>query len=310
MEDVYRPINFAGHWEAVRAGTTTVFVRDTDTVTQVRDRARDEGLGRKIEARAYGCVFDQFMRYGVKTASLSLLKGRSLYDRYAQRAKNPQLFHNTSFLARDIKSQGEIRARLEGGRADRPLRLVYCGRLIARKGIDVALRAVAEAKRRKATVTFDIIGDGPERAPLKKLASELELGETITFYGAREYNKALLNELGKYDILLFTPSIEDTPRMIFDGYAAGLPLLGTDIDYIRERIEEERAGWVLPRGSVGAIAEKIVDIDRDRSLLHNPTWAAWEAAHYHAADEWYRRRAEWTVEAYERDHCASTTTSG
>jgi glycosyltransferase involved in cell wall biosynthesis len=106
-----------------------------------------------------------------------------------------------------------------------------------------------------------------------------------------------LSDLANYDAMLFTPIAEDTPRMIFDGYAAGLPLLGYGIDYVREREAEDGAARSVPVRDAAGAASMLCALDRERQLLANLTRRAREAALYHAADAWYRRRAEWTYEA-------------
>jgi hypothetical protein len=98
---------------------------------------------------------------------------------------------------------------------------------------------------------------------------------------------------------LFTPIAEDTPRMIFDGYAAGLPLVGYEIAYVLERKQEDGATASSERTPLAA-AQLLVELDRDRPRLAALSRKARQAAVYHAADAWYRRRADWTNEAVEQ----------
>jgi glycogen(starch) synthase len=146
-------------------------------------------------------------------------------------------------------------------------------------------------------VTFDIIGDGAERASLEQAVQRAGVTDAVRFLGRRSYGPELLSDLGEYDALLFTPTAEDTPRMIFDGYAAGLPLIGYAIDYVRERDTEDSTVRSVPPRDVAALAALLCQLDRDRGQLAKLTERAQEAALFHAADAWYRRRAEWTYEA-------------
>jgi glycosyltransferase involved in cell wall biosynthesis len=180
---------------------------------------------------------------------------------------------------------------------DRPLRLVYCGRLESRKGVEDSLEALGRARASGARVTLDIIGDGIQRDALAHKAASLGLREAVRFLGTRAYGPALLAELATYDALFFTPLAEDTPRMIFDGYAAGLPLLGYGIEYVREREAEDGAARSVPLRDTAAAAGLLCALDRDRGQLAKLALRAHEAALYHAADAWYRRRADWTYEA-------------
>jgi glycosyltransferase involved in cell wall biosynthesis len=113
-----------------------------------------------------------------------------------------------------------------------------------------------------------------------------------------------LAELASYDALLFTPLAEDTPRMIFDGYAAGLPLLGYGVEYVREREAEDRAARSTAVGDTAAAAQLLLSMDRDRTLLAALARRAHEAGLYHAADAWYRRRADWTAAAVDAHRSA------
>lgn len=308
MCDVYRPINFAGHLEALRQRRTTVFVSDTDIVRQVAELARTAPPLRRLEAALYASLFDRAMRYGVRTADLALLKGRSLMARYGHLARCARCFQDTSHLTRDIVPDAVVATRTaELLRGQRPLRLVYCGRFVPRKGVDDAIRIVAMARRRGARVTLDLIGSGPDERDLRALASAQAPDGAIRLLGRRSYGPQLLAELAASDALWFTPRAEDTPRMIFDGYAAGLPLLAAGITYVRERIEEDRAGLAFPPGQLERGADLLVRLDRRREELATLARRALDAARHHAADVWYRRRAEWTLEAVaarERRHAA------
>lgn len=299
--DVYRPLDYIGFLAALRADKPTVFVQDTDQVAQEIELNRDAPLPRRLLGRSYAEIFERCVRFGVKHAALSLLKGRALLARYGEYAKNAHNFHDTSYLAEEVVPQARLDQRIHSLLSEpRPLRLVYCGRLEKRKGLDHSLEAVARAQRAGARVTFDLIGDGVERAALERQATGLELGEAVRFLGRRNYGPELLADLASYDALLFTPLAEDTPRMIFDGYAAGLPLLAYDIEYVREREVEDGAARSVPVRDVAALSDLLCNMDRARDQLAKLAVRAHEAALYHSADAWYRRRAEWTYEAAAR----------
>lgn len=298
LDDVYRPIAFEGFRAGVQADKPTLFVQDTDIVMQQRELAAAAGFAGRARARAYGWIFERVCRWSVARADLSLLKGSALMARYARFAKNPKEFHDTSFSSRDIIDNERLEARLATLRQPRPLRLVYCGRLAQRKGLHISLAILARALMRGAQVQLDIIGSGPERSVLEQLASSL--GSRVNFIGALPYDAALIERLGQYDALLFTPTAEDTPRMIFDGYAAGLPVIASDIAYVQERARQEGATVLLPRASVETAGEVLHQVYRQPQRLIELARKARAAATYHCAENWYARRAQWTFEAVER----------
>jgi glycosyltransferase involved in cell wall biosynthesis len=307
LDDVYRTIMYDGFREAVRQGRPTVFVQDTDIAGQVRESATGQPLGDRLRLYAYAAIYRRLAISGVQQASLSLLKGRDLMKLYAPFTRNAKEFHDTSHLSHEIVSGNDVEQRLASLEAGRPLRLVYCGRLVPRKGINRSIQLIADAQSRGTDIDFDIIGGGEQENALRQEVEQLGMCGHITFLGRMPYGPQLLQKLATYDALLFTPLIEDTPRMIFDGYAAGLPVIGSDIGYNRERSEAEGAAWLLPLDNMAVWTSRLIEFNRDRIRLRRLTEAALRAAYYHAAESWYRRRAEWTFEALERHSHTSRT---
>jgi len=313
LDDLYRPLAWSGFVEATKANKLTVFVQDTDIALQQRELAQSARGWRKWRARAYARRYAALCENGVAAADLSLLKGSRLMLRYGPHGKNPHEFQDTSYLSTEIVPPDTLESRLATLNADRPIRLVYCGRLIPRKGLDHALRIVHAANRPTTELpapdggsiphqafpnfTLDLIGAGPEAPALQSLAADLRAQQYITFHPPVRYNGALLSRLAQYDALFFTPLAEDTPRMIFDGYAAGLPLLAYDIDYVKERATEG-ATILLPRNDILGSAMRLAALRR--SELAALARRARDLADHHAADAWYRRRAQWTFEAADR----------
>jgi glycosyltransferase involved in cell wall biosynthesis len=301
MDDLLRPLVELPLFMAFQRGVATVFVQDTDAVVQIRALAGPK-LRQRARAVAYTTVLDRVGRAAAARADLSLLKGKQLMTRYAPHARNAREFHDTSYLLEEVVPEATVEARL-AGLAGRPLRFVYCGRLVARKGVAESVELIRRARARGADVTLDLIGNGPEESALRDQIAGAALGASVRLLGARPYGPALLRDLAAYDALLFTPTAEDTPRMIFDGYAAGLPLVGAGIPYVQERADEEKAAIVLPADPDDAAA-RLAALDRRRSDLMPLTKAAHQAGRYHAADAWYRRRADWTHEAVARHDAA------
>jgi glycosyltransferase involved in cell wall biosynthesis len=306
VDDVYRPIAFEGFRAAVKRRIPTVFVQDTDHVIQQKQLFANQPPIERIKASAYSWVYERMCRWSVARADLSLLKGSSLIRRYGRFAKNAREFHDTSFSASQIISAEALERRLGTLRSPRTIRLVYCGRLVGRKGVDRSLQILAAARAAGADFQFDILGDGPERKRLVELANTLEITPFVRFLGSVPYDDDLLRRLGEYDGLLFTPTAEDTPRMIFDGYAAGLPLVAFDIDYVCERSEQEHAAVLLPMNQIGASGQVLTKLYREPQRLTDLARLARTAAEYHCAENWYHRRAEWTIEAVEQ-HAGSSS---
>lgn len=298
LNDLFRPVNYDALRVGLNSDAKTVFVRDTDEVLKIRDLLAAGLIKKRPYWPAYLAAYERIMRFAVSRADLSLLKGRALFDRYASFARNPQTFEDTSYSQNDILSQASLKVRVNRLQQGEPVRYVYCGRLEQRKGVDRSIRIVAEARALGADLTFDIIGDGAERKALEALVVDFGLHDSVRFLGRRDYGAELFECLSTYDALLFTPYGEDTPRMIFDGYCAGLPLVAHDIAYVRERSAGDRCVVELPRTDGAASARILADLSNNHAELARLAFAARDAAFEHSAEQWYKRRADWTLELF------------
>jgi glycosyltransferase involved in cell wall biosynthesis len=304
VEQSLSPYCYASFMHAVARGVPGVFVQDQDVVAVTRELYRHDGWKKRAMAELYAWAHEHQCRRAIAAAGVSFLKGRTTMQRYRECSANIHQIDDTSYLSSEVVDRQFIEQRLASLlNTERSLRFGFCGRLIDIKGVDRSLRIVHRARAAGARVALDIIGGGPQESELRALAARLGLGEeAVCFVGAMDYGPKLLQRLARCDALLFNPRMEETPRMIFDGYASGLPLVAGGIEYVRERVDNDAAGIVLPRDDDEAAARRIADLDRDRSSLVPLTHAALRAAVHHAADTWYARRAQWTHEMVARHH--------
>ncbi|MCX7644525.1 MAG: glycosyltransferase [Rhodobacteraceae bacterium] len=301
VEDPLRPFCYRALMAAVIAGIPTILVQDQDVVRSMRDIGDRSTLRARLATEVQAWAHEAQTRRAARAADLCLFKGRSTIARYGRLARAMLPIEDTSYLSHEVVPEAEVRARLASLTATaRPLRFGFCGRLVHLKGLDRSLRILAAARSMGARVRLDIIGTGPEEASLRALARELGIQEHVRFVGGMPYGPELIRRLGQCDALLFNPRMSETPRMFFDAYAAGLPLVADGIDYVLERRDAEGAAIVLPRNRDEEAARIIARLDADRSQLVPVTERALAARLYHAADMWYRRRAEAIHQMVER----------
>lgn len=98
--------------------------------------------------------------------------------------------------------------------------LVYAGRLLREKRIDLLLEAVARLK-----VKLAIYGDGPDRARLEELAGRLGLDGTVVFHGYLPTNIDVWRHMGESRIAVQPSSREGFGLFPLEAMAAGLPVV-------------------------------------------------------------------------------------
>ena len=126
--------------------------------------------------------------------------------------------------------------------------LLSMSALVPEKGVDVAIRATSALEGCHLLV----VGDGPERASLERLAADVAPGR-VTFTGA------LSEPLEAYraaDVVLLPSLGGDTmPATLIEAGLCGLPSVATPIGAIEEIVLDRRTGFIVPPGDDGAVAD-------------------------------------------------------
>lgn len=150
-----------------------------------------------------------------------------------------------------------LRKRLGLGRDD--VLAVFAGRLVQIKRVDVLLRAVAIARGGSARLQLALVGDGPLREPLGRLARELGIGDAVHFLG---YRSDLAAPLAAAELAVLTSDNEGTPVWLIEAAAAGRPAVATDVGGVRDVVGGEM-GLLAPPGDCVAIAHALSELVDD-----------------------------------------------
>ncbi len=141
--------------------------------------------------------------------------------------------------------------------------VIFVGRLIKDKHVDVLLRACAGTP-----VKLTVIGDGPERASLEALAAELKV--PVTFTGFMEED-ALIGRLKAAKVFVLPSTREGFSITTLEAMACGLPVITVDAprNYAQDLVEDGVTGRIvaLDEKSIGdAIAGLIADEGRRKAM--------------------------------------------
>jgi len=148
-----------------------------------------------------------------------------------------------------------------------PPRLLFVGALNAAKGVDRALRVMADLHARGLPARLELVGDGPDRPAYEKMAREIGLGEAITFHGWLPH-EALGPIYAGSHFMLFPSSSEGWPKVLSEGMAYGAVPVASRVGSIPQYLEEFGAGRTFPPDDTAAFANAI------RSYCDRPSsWA-------------------------------------
>jgi glycosyltransferase involved in cell wall biosynthesis len=142
------------------------------------------------------------------------------------------------------------------------LELLYLGQVHKAKGVLELIEAIKEINL--PALRLNIVGVGPELEKAKKLAAK---DKRIKFYGWLRHEE-MMPLLAKMDILI-VPSLcyENSPTVIYEMLALGMPVLAADIGGVAELITEGKNGWIYPAGDFKTLDKKIISIYKQRDKL-------------------------------------------
>jgi len=145
---------------------------------------------------------------------------------------------------------------------DRCRDLVFVGRLVSDKGVDVLLDALAILARHGLSPVLAVVGDGPERRALQAEAQQLGLTDQVRFLGTQT-GEDLVHILNRHRIMV-VPSRYNEPFGIvaLEGIACGCAVVGSAGGGLKDAIGA--CGRLFPNGDPAALAEVLND------LLRNP----------------------------------------
>lgn len=132
--------------------------------------------------------------------------------------------------------------------------IIYVGRLIPEKGIDYLVKALSLLERMDKIMCL-IVGDGPEKKKLEKLARELNLNEKIRFVGSQRNVYEWLKEASVF----VHPAIceEGFGITLVEAMSTGLPCIAFYKGAIPEIIENKKSGFIVKDTTEVALAEAI-----------------------------------------------------
>ncbi len=145
--------------------------------------------------------------------------------------------------------------------------VVLCiARLVAKKGVDVALHAFTRVQARLPEARMIVAGDGPERQSLEHFAAELRIADRVEFRGwvqpldiPAAINSATL-------LVVPSRSIEPFGIVAVEAMHMARPVICTDQGGLPEIVEDARTGFTVPVNDPDALAERMLTVLGD-SLL-------------------------------------------
>jgi glycosyltransferase involved in cell wall biosynthesis len=172
--------------------------------------------------------------------------------------------------------------------AEEKITLLYVGRLGARKGLDLALRALHEADNED--IEFVIAGTGRHNESLRDSVQQLDIDEQVQFLGyVPEEELPVL--YSSADVFVLPSRYEGFGLVLLEAMACGTPVIGADAGGIPTVIQNGVDGYVVARDE-NSIAKNFEQMARQENQRERMKKQALLSAESHSWDQ--------TVEKTER----------
>jgi glycosyltransferase involved in cell wall biosynthesis len=137
---------------------------------------------------------------------------------------------------------------------DAPI-LLWIGRMVAVKGLDVLLEAFSGIVANPAPQLY-LVGDGPLRATLEGQAKHLGVADRVHFVGTVDHA-----ELGNWyraaDTFVLPSLSEGTPNVLLESLACGTPFVASMVGNVADLAEE--SDWLVPPGNAAALQSALTN---------------------------------------------------
>ena len=185
--------------------------------------------------------------------------------------------HKLAFLPNPLRQS----APCEAVTFDGPT-FITVTRLVEQKGVDILLKAAAEAFEQLPTWRLAVIGDGPLRKAYEVLARELHIAERVDWIGQVPDPTPFLRAA---QVFVLSSRFEGSPNALLEAMALGLPSIVSDASPGPvELVGSEEAGLIVPVEDVSATAAAMIKLAHDDDLCRRLGEAAIKRTSIHQLD--------------------------
>jgi len=134
------------------------------------------------------------------------------------------------------------------------LRLLFAGRLLKEKGLDILMEAVRQAGSRGIDLELDILGEGGYEAECRQQVATLGLSN-VKFIGLVPYGPEFFALLRRYHALVVPSLSDEQPRIVYDAYSQCVPIIATRTPGLMACVRDAQEGLLVDVGSAKSLAD-------------------------------------------------------
>lgn len=146
-----------------------------------------------------------------------------------------------------------------------PLKLVSVARFSHQKNNMELIRAVERINKLYSdSLQLNMVGDGPLLSEAQTYVTSHKLENDVHFLGSRTDVDDILNQ---NDIFCLISNYEGLPISIIEAMRARMPIIASDVGGVNELVQDEVNGFLIPRGNISELVDKLKYILEHKELI-------------------------------------------
>ena len=180
---------------------------------------------------------------------------------------NSHVFKASWISEQSVVTAAECDDRWLSRMARPKLRIGFAARLVAEKGVGVLVEALTRLAAQGVGLEAVVMGEGPMEADVKLAAAKCEPAVSIRLLGRVAYGPEFFSVLDDVDLVVVPSLSDEQPRIVYDAFSRGVPVLGSRTAALRECLVEGQDGLTFGVGDASELATTLRDCAARRSDL-------------------------------------------
>jgi colanic acid/amylovoran biosynthesis glycosyltransferase len=236
---------------------------------------------------------EQKQREAIKLADGLQCNGTPTYEVYRTINPDPMLFYDTRISGDMLPTNEDLEKRLRSVDENKPLKLVFSGRLNKMKGADHLLDVAQELKRLEVPFELYISGAGVLEKMMHEKIIIKGLHDCVKMMGLPDFKTKFFPFVKEnIDLFICCHRQGDPSCTYIETMSCGVPIVGYANEAFTGMVEHSHAGWVVEMDQPKLLAKKVAELNKNREEIQKMSLTALNFAKMHTFENTFAARIE------------------